>query len=147
MPVAKLADEALRNLVDQKAAVVVDRRKDEDAFFGSPSRGTPVCPGLPPRRTRHRPRSGTGSRLSYPAWFRRGSGGSGPILHAARRRWDDSLRSIDLNFRTRDTFLAGPPFQGHVTVAQGGCVRSRHGRAATWGILRRPYGFNQHFFL
>lgn len=33
MPVAKLADEALRNLVDQKAAVVVDRRKDEDAFL------------------------------------------------------------------------------------------------------------------
>lgn len=70
--------------------------------------------------------------MSYPAWLRRGSGGSGPILRAARRRWDDSLRSIDLNFRTRDTFLAGPHFQGHVTVAQGGCVRSRHGRAATW---------------
>lgn len=105
-------------------------------FFGSPSRGTPVCPGLPPRRTRHRPRSGTGSRLSYPAWLRRGSGGSGPILHATRRCWDDSLRSIDLNFCTRH-FLSRTTFSGSCHCSTG-CVRTR-------SIETRPRGHLEFF--
>lgn len=74
--------------------------------------------------------------MSYPAWLRRGSGGSGPILHATRRCWDDSLRSIDLNFRTRH-FLSRTTFSGSCHCSTG-CVRTR-------SIETRPRGHLEFF--